>query len=119
MEEQTDLKRLQRLIADRIRSRRKELGWSQEQLAERAGLSHNYLARLELGWNSPSLNTLIALSAALGMHVSDFVTTDEPWLDKGRELAHSLEGLTSEEADYVIEQFRAHVEFVRKQHKTR
>lgn len=116
MEEQTDLKKLQDLIADRIRSRRKELGWSQEQLAERAGLSHNYLARLELGWNSPSLSTLIALAATLGMHVSDFLITEEVWLDQGRQLAHSLEGLTSEEADYVIEQFRAHVEFVKKQH---
>lgn len=117
MNEQTDIKSLLTLIASRIRIRRKELGLSQEQLAERAGLSHNYLARLELAWNSPTLKTLLSLADALDMHIADIIATDETWSDKGRELAHSLDGLKDEEVEYVTQQFRANIEFLKRQHR--
>lgn len=113
MEKQAALKNLLHLIAERIRTRRKEMGLSQEQLAERAGLSHNYLARLELAWNSPSLSTLISLASALGVHISDLLATEEIWQDRGRELAHSLEGLKPEEVEYVTAQFRASLDFIK------
>lgn len=113
-DEPTALKRLQLQIAERIRTKRKGLELSQEQLAERAGLSHNYIARLELGWNSPSLSTLLSLASALGMHASDLLATEETWRDRGRDLAHSLDGLTAEEVEYVTTQFRASLDFIKK-----
>lgn len=45
-------------LASAVRDRRDELGLSQEQLAERAGLSANYLGRIERGEVNASLDTL-------------------------------------------------------------
>lgn len=38
-----------RNIADRVRARRHELGWSQEQLAFKASINQTYIASLETG----------------------------------------------------------------------
>lgn len=105
--------RVRSLIAERVRSRRKALGLSQEQLAERAGLSSNYLARLELAWNSPSLGTLISLADALNLRPADFLTSEEEWSDKARQLAHMLEELEPDQAEYVMRQLVASVEFLK------
>ena len=43
-------------IGERIRKRRLELHLSQEQLAEKAGISVNTLSRLECGQSSTSIN---------------------------------------------------------------
>ena len=48
-----------------IRRRRKKLGFSQEELAHRAGLSRNYVSMLELGRGSPTLNVIAMLARAL------------------------------------------------------
>lgn len=54
-----------------IRETRKAKGMTQEQLAQAAGISQNYLSQLESGTRtSTSLDTLKALAAALG------ITTD-------------------------------------------
>jgi len=65
-------------IGERIRRRRLELHLSQEQLAERAGISVNTLSRLECGQSSTSINKfrriLLALDAdanyLIGLEVS-------------------------------------------------
>ena len=65
-------------IGERIRKRRLELHLSQEQLAERAGLSVNTLSRLECGQSSTSIDKfrriLLALDAdanyLIGLEVS-------------------------------------------------
>jgi transcriptional regulator with XRE-family HTH domain len=43
---------------------------SQEALAERAGISRGYLARLEIGRHDPTLTTLRKLAKALGVPVT-------------------------------------------------
>jgi HTH-type transcriptional regulator / antitoxin HipB len=50
-----------------IRSRREELGWSQRQLAERAGMTQPGIARFEAGGTTPTLPLLERLAAALGL----------------------------------------------------
>ena len=65
-------------IGERIRKRRLELHLSQEQLAERAGISVNTLIRLECGQSSTSIDKfrriLLALDAdanyLIGLEVS-------------------------------------------------
>ncbi|OAN49108.1 hypothetical protein A6A04_03025 [Paramagnetospirillum marisnigri] len=56
--------------ADRIRSLRLDRAWSQEQLAEIAGLSARTVQRIEQG-QTASLETLKALAAALELSVGD------------------------------------------------
>jgi HTH-type transcriptional regulator / antitoxin HipB len=59
--------RLRYELADAIRSRREELGWSQRQLAERAGMTQPGIARFESGGTTPTLPLLERLAAALGL----------------------------------------------------
>ena len=54
-------------LAETIRARREELGWSQRQLAERAGMSQPGVARFEAGGTTPTLPLLERLAAALGL----------------------------------------------------
>lgn len=59
-------------LGQQIRKRRKELGRyaTQEWLAEKSGLSADYIGRLERGDRAPSIQTLRALAAALDCEVS-------------------------------------------------
>ena len=59
--------RLRYELAEAIRARREELGWSQRQLAERAGMTQPGIARFEAGGTTPTLPLLERLAAALGL----------------------------------------------------
>ena len=52
-------------LAIRLRELRERRGWSQEQLAARAGISRGYLARLETARQDPRLSILEKLARAL------------------------------------------------------
>jgi len=52
---------------------REQRGLTQEQLAKRAGVSHGYIARLEIGMHDPSLSTLSKLAKALKVSVAELV----------------------------------------------
>jgi transcriptional regulator with XRE-family HTH domain len=56
-------------MATRIKSLRERRGMTQEQLAEKAGVSRTYLARLETARQDPTLSTLEKLAKALGVKV--------------------------------------------------
>ena len=53
------------LIGKRIQELRKRQGFSQEQVAEKAEISSNYLSRIECGKENPTLDMLIKLAQAL------------------------------------------------------
>lgn len=46
---------------------RKEAGLSQDDLARKAGLTHNYIWMLENGERQPKIDTIAALADALGL----------------------------------------------------
>lgn len=54
------------LLPDRVRAAREQYGWTQEELAARAGLSRNHIVLIETG-QRPNLaaNTVDALADAL------------------------------------------------------
>lgn len=54
-------------LAHRIRQLRAKKGWSQERLAEEAGIHRVYLAGIELAQRNPSLRNLENLANALGV----------------------------------------------------
>jgi HTH-type transcriptional regulator / antitoxin HipB len=62
--------RLRFELAEAVRARREELGWSQRQLAERAGMTQPGVARFEAGGTTPTLPLLERLAAALGLTVT-------------------------------------------------
>jgi ribosome-binding protein aMBF1 (putative translation factor) len=59
--------RLRYELAEAVRARREELGWSQRQLAERAGMTQPGVARFEVGGTTPTLPLLERLASALGL----------------------------------------------------
>jgi SOS-response transcriptional repressor LexA len=60
------------LLGQRIAGLRQALGWSQRRLAEAAGVSHGYIALIELGrLPSPGKFRLDAIARALGLRTSD------------------------------------------------
>ena len=54
----------------RLRARQKI---SQAELAKRAGISHGYLARLEIGMHDPTITTLEKLAKALRVKVAELL----------------------------------------------
>ena len=56
-----------RLLGEAIRAARKEAGFSQEKLAEKADLSPVLISRVESGKESPSVDNLVKTARALGV----------------------------------------------------
>ncbi len=56
-------------MAKLIKERREARGWSQQKLAAEAGISREYLARLETGRQDPRVSVLMKLAKALGVKV--------------------------------------------------
>lgn len=54
-----------------ISYRRNELGFSQEQLADRLDMSRSHIARIEQGRSAPPLKTLINMNNVLNMNLLD------------------------------------------------
>jgi transcriptional regulator with XRE-family HTH domain len=52
-------------IGERIHSRRKELGFTQERLSDLTGLSANQISNLENGYSVPTIDTMLRLCNAL------------------------------------------------------
>jgi HTH-type transcriptional regulator / antitoxin HipB len=62
--------RLRFELAEAVRNRREELGWSQRQLAERAAMTQPGVARFEAGGTTPTLPLLERLADALGLKLT-------------------------------------------------
>jgi transcriptional regulator with XRE-family HTH domain len=58
---------MRRLVGDNCARIRKGRGMTQEQLAERSGLSQQYISDLERGKRNPTVVTLWELAQALGV----------------------------------------------------
>jgi transcriptional regulator with XRE-family HTH domain len=65
----TTEQKIVRDVAVRIRKLRNERGWSQERLAEEAGIHRTYLAGIEGARRNPSLKNLIRIALALGVRM--------------------------------------------------
>jgi transcriptional regulator with XRE-family HTH domain len=67
-----------RRVGARIRTRRKELGLTLNELAERTGVSISMLSMLERGVAGASIGTLVAVASALHLQMHDlFEVADE------------------------------------------
>jgi transcriptional regulator with XRE-family HTH domain len=56
-----------------VRRAREQFGWSQEVLADKAGLNRSYLGEIERGGAMPSLATIAKLAAALETQMSQLI----------------------------------------------
>lgn len=60
-------------LGERIRSFRKQVGWSQEELAEACGLHRTYVGAVERGERNVSLINIVQFARALQVKPSDLV----------------------------------------------
>lgn len=65
------VKKLRVQFGNRLRDLRKQRGITQEQLAEAASISVDFLSLVERGINAPSFETLEKLSCALDVSVKE------------------------------------------------
>ena len=67
---------LVRSVGRRAATARRAGGWTQEQVAERAGFSIKYLQRIEGGRENLTIKSLVELAAVLGIEVVEFFVSD-------------------------------------------
>ena len=58
-------------IGKRIKFIRESKGLTQEKLAEKSGLSLDYIGKIEVNINRPGLKSLIKIAEALEVHISE------------------------------------------------
>jgi len=62
------------MIAKRLKELRKKSGWSQQKLAEKAGLSYNTITKIEQGAaTKPTIQTMIKVADAFGISLDELV----------------------------------------------
>ena len=62
-----------RIVGETIRTYRKQASLTQEKLAERAGLHHNFIGEVERGNMEISLGSLLKIATALGVRGRDLL----------------------------------------------
>lgn len=90
-----------------VRRRRKALGMTIEQLAERSGLTPNYVGTVEIGDRDPSLSTLAALARGLGVNPSELLGGPDRLTPAGVEVARLFEGVNADVQEAVLRLLRA------------
>ncbi len=96
------------ILADKITEERKKNGWSQEELAERLGVSRQAVSKWESAGSVPDLQKVIQLANLFGVS-TDYLLKDEmepenreAGYDSQNELEESLHLVTMEEANEYL-----------------
>ncbi|MGH6949985.1 MAG: helix-turn-helix domain-containing protein [Vitreimonas sp.] len=64
---------IRRQLARNLKRLRAEKGWSQEELADQAGLHRTYVSGVERGVRNPTITIVAALAKALGVPPADLL----------------------------------------------
>lgn len=85
-------------IGQRIRKYRKAQGISQEQLAERVGVSVTHMSHIETGNTKLSLPVFVAIADSLNVRADDLLSSGQKGEDSSRaEIAEMLNGCTAQQ----------------------
>jgi len=62
------------MLSKKIKELRKKAGWSQQKLAEKAGVSYNTITKIEQGAATmPTIQTMIKIADAFGISLDELV----------------------------------------------
>jgi DNA-binding XRE family transcriptional regulator len=64
--------KLPKVLGKKIQKRRNELGFTQEELGDKVGISRAYMGYIEQGRYAPSLEVLEKIAKSLKSPISDF-----------------------------------------------
>lgn len=95
-------------IGKRVRFFRNEKHLSQEELAEAAGVTQEYIARIETGVKAPSLDMIIQISNILGTTVNDLLSDNLRAIasDTDRQLHDIFSDCNSDERSILLRTLR-------------
>lgn len=87
-----------------IFERRKELGWTQAELAEKIGVDTETVSRFERGSNLPSLSRLETLASVLGVPLSKLIAQSSHQPNTQAEvITEWLAALESNDREFVMD----------------
>jgi transcriptional regulator with XRE-family HTH domain len=89
-----------------VRRRRKALAMTIEELAERSGLTPNYVGTVEIGDRDPSLSTLVALARGLSVSPGELVGGFDRLSPAALEAARLFEGVGPDVQEAVVRLLR-------------
>jgi len=93
------------LLAERIKTARKEKGYSQSKLAELADVSTNTIGKLEINYTTISLKTILNIANALDVDInyliSDSLPNDKQAVDLFIE--NLLQDFTEKDKQFLIQ----------------
>lgn len=94
-------KSVEQIIGKRIQKIRRAKGYTQQQFAEKIGLSTNYLSDIERGKSSARLDKLVAIISSLECSADDVFSDviDFGYKVKSSRLSERLEALPPEERE--------------------
>jgi len=78
-------------LAVELKTRRLELGWSQEDLAGASDLDRPYISVMEVGKKQPTLSVLFRLAEALGLTFEELAGRVEKRYRRAARLARSTQ----------------------------
>ena len=64
---------IRKVIARNVRAFRQERVWSQEELADRAGVHRTYISQVERAVTNPTATVIARIAAALGVDPSELL----------------------------------------------
>lgn len=92
-----------KLIGRRIAQRRKQLGFKQAVVEEKANIGYKYLSRIEHGVSIPSTEVIMRLAIALDTTPDAFLVgaVREEDAPRWKNIAQRLQGMSEEQLDLV------------------
>ena len=98
---------IETIVSENIRTLRKKLGWSQELLAEKTGVSAPYITQIEVGKRTPSLDIVEKVASALGVEYKTLFETNIENIQSTEFSKHILESkLISAITDTIHNEFK-------------
>ncbi len=64
-------------LGKNIKKRRQELGYTQQELADKIGKGLNFVGKVEIAFSKPSLDTVIEIAKALDVKLKDLFDFDK------------------------------------------
>lgn len=103
VEKRTDTNSLAKRLGRKIATRRKALGWTQDELAERVEVDAETISRFERGAHLPSLPTLERLAVSLRVEIGELLSKTVPTkADDAVTLSAWMDGLSPEDRGFVL-----------------
>ncbi|MGI6721777.1 MAG: helix-turn-helix domain-containing protein [Anaerovoracaceae bacterium] len=104
-----------KLLGKRVREKRKEQHFSQEELAFEAGISNTYISNIETGRKKASLETLVAISTVFEITLDELLSGNQynnP-SDYQTDIDALMEDCTNNEKRFIYELLRSSKQILR------